>query len=148
MMTEREFLRDVLRGNDAAVAFVEMLGDVSQTWDDLVDADFEVEPARITTAFRIALLELPLQPFYAAHFQRLFPLVEAAVMDWLTANQLEAGDRHDRSVAFVIRDSLTAVVIAAAGIVGGPDWAIGRAAEIRRFFHDEALETYLEGLEP
>lgn len=144
-MKEREFLADVLRGEVGAIAFCELLGSVSQTWDDLFDRDTDASKDRVNAAFFNALIVLPRNPFYQRHFDSLHPLLEAAAMDWMSANDLEQGSEHDRTLAFVLRDSLVSVVIRCAAIVGGYEWAIARAAEIRRFFHDETLEQYIGG---
>ncbi|MNR64006.1 hypothetical protein D3C85_1865010 [compost metagenome] len=53
------------------------------------------------------------------------------------------GDHHGRTLAFVLRDQLTSLVVQCAGIVGGFDWMQQVSAEIRRHFHEDALDDYL-----
>lgn len=143
-MNEREFLLDVLKGNAEAVEFCQTLGVISQAWDDAIDTGATSE---ISGAFVSALITLPANPFYRDHFAELQPLIQASIIDWLTANELERGSPHDKTLAFVLRDSLTAVVIRCAAIVGGLAWAIANAPRIRRFFQQEVLSHYLRGLE-
>lgn len=144
-MTEREFLLDVLKGNPEAVEFCQTLGTISQAWDDAIDAGIT---SGISGAFVGALITLPANAFYREHIAQLQPLIQASIIDWLTANELERGSPHDKTLAFVLRDSLTAVVIQCAAIVGGLPWAIANAPRIRRAMQQEPLSHYLKGLEP
>jgi len=144
-VNEHEFLLDVLKGNHEAAAFCESLGAISQAWDDLIDTG---DAAGMNGAMTAALVSLPANPFYREHFTHLQPLVQASIIDWLTANELERGSPHDKTLAFVLRDSLTAVVIQCAAIVGGLPWAIANAPRIRRAMQQEPLSHYLKGLEP
>lgn len=141
--TEREFLLCALQGNASAVGFCELLAAISQTWDDLVDRDVEVTAAQVNEAFFRAVIELPANRFYQDHFASLHPLLQSSVYDWLTANEFERGDAHEKTLAFVLRDSLTAVVTQCAAIIGGHQWAIAMSPKIRRYFQDETLQKYL-----
>ncbi len=146
MKEQREFLDEILCGDAEAVALCEMLGGISQVWDDLIDGDAEVSAAEINQAFFAAIVELPANPFYFRHFARLHPLIASAVFDWMASNELEKTGSHDRTLAFVLRDNLSAVVTQCASITGGYAWAQQNAARIRRYFHDETLQDYLGGL--
>lgn len=144
-MSEQEtaLLMRVLRNHQPAVELCGMLARVSQVWDDLYDGD-PVSGEQINDAFVTLLLRLPTQPFYVEHFTRLYPVIQHAVYDWMTANEFEKGrDAHELSLGFVLRDSLIAVVTQCAYIVGGHAHAIQVAPEIRRFFHDEAIASYI-----
>lgn len=123
--------------------FCGLLGQIQQVWDDLVDGDKPVSVGQVNQAFFNAILVLPLNPFYCQHFAELQPIMRLGMMDWLTANQLEKGDDHDQSLAFMLRDSIVSIVVQSAYLVGGHDWAVAKAPEIRRYFHDEALADYL-----
>lgn len=141
--TEADWLLDVLRGNEAAVDLCLALGMVSQVWDDVVD---EGHSTHINQAMVAALVEIPANPFYRAHFDRLQPLVAMACFDYLASVQLERGSTHDRTLAFVMRDSYAAIVTQCAAIIGGTGYAIAQAPRIRRGVHDEPLSQYLGGL--
>lgn len=145
-MNERDFLLKVLKSHAAAISFCELVFAISQTWDDLIDGDVEVTKEQVNDAFFRAVIELPANPFYQAHFAMLHPLLQAAIYDWLTANELERGSAHDKTLAFVLRDSLTAVVTQCAAIIGGHQWAIAAAPEIRRYFQDETLQQFVGGM--
>lgn len=147
MPNEEQFLDEVLLGRNDAILVCRLLGQISQTWDDLIDQDRHVPPKAINEAFTAAVIRLPALPFYREHFGELQPLLRQCFIDWMTANQLErTKSHHDRSMAFVLRDSLVSVVVHCAFLVGGHEHAIAVAPRIRRFFHDETLETYIGGL--
>jgi len=143
--TERAFLQRVLKGQAAPIHFCESLFRVSQTLDDLVDRDKPVTDDAIYLAFWEALIELPANPFYRQHEPFLRPLMAAALQDWRDSVTLERdGEHHGRTLAFVLRDQLTSLVVQCAGIVGGFDWMQEVGAEVRRYFHDEYLASYLD----
>lgn len=141
---ERAFLQRVLREHAAAILFCEALFRISQTLDDLIDGDKPVTGDAVYAAFWEALIELPANPFYRQHEPFLRPLMAAALQDWRDSVTLErAGDHHGRTLAFVLRDQLTSLVVQCAGIVGGAGWMRQVSAEIRRHFHEDALGDYL-----
>lgn len=139
-MTESEWLADVLKDCTPAVDLCLALGMVSQVWDDIVD---EGTSPNINQAMFAALVEIPANPFYRAHFDQLHPLVSMACMDYLASVQLERGSPHDRTLAFVMRDSYAAIVTQCAALVGGAAYAIAQSVRIRRAVHNEPLSQYL-----
>ena len=141
---ERVFLQHVLKDNAAAILFCEALFRVSQTLDDLIDGDKPVTGDAIYRAFWEAMIEIPGNPFYRAHEPMLRPLMAAALQDWRDSVTLERdGDHHGRSLAFVLRDQLTSLVVQCAGLIGGFDWMQEVSAQIRRHFHEDRLADYL-----
>ena len=141
---ERAFLQHVLKEHCAAILFCETLFRISQTLDDLVDRDKPVADEAIYAAFWNALIELPGNPFYRAHEPTLRPLMAAALQDWRDSVTLEQyGGRHGRTLAFVLRDQLTSLVVQCAGLIGGFAWMQQVAVEIRRHFHEDKLDDYL-----
>lgn len=143
-MNQKELLYKVLRGNESAIQFIELLGGISQVWDDLIDGDDADGPA-VNGAFIDALCMLPRNQFYAQNFSELQPLIDSAILDWLTSNQLEdEGERTELSWA--LRDSLAAVIVGAAKIVGGMAWANEISKTVRLFVHDESIEGYRDGI--
>lgn len=141
---ERAFLQHVLKDNAAAILFCEALFRVSQVLDDLIDGDKPVTGDAIYRAFWEAMIDIPSNTFYRAHEPTLRPLMAAALQDWRDSVTLERdGDRHGRSLAFVLRDQLTSLVVQCAGLIGGFAWMQQVSAEIRRHFHEEKLDDYL-----
>ena len=141
---ERAFLQHVLKDHAAAILFCEALFRVSQTLDDLIDGDKPVTGDAIYAAFWEAMIDIPGNPFYRAHEPILRPLMAAALQDWRDSVTLERdGDHHGRSLAFVLRDQLTSLVVQCAGLIGGFDWMQEVSAQIRRHFHEDKLADYL-----
>ena len=146
MPDEAQFLREVLLGREDAVIVCRLIGQISQTWDDLIDKDRTVSDSEVNAAFTAALIRLPAQPFYREHFLELQPVMRQAVIDWQTANAMEdGGDGHDLSLAFVLRNTLVSFTVHCAFLVGGHEHAVKAAPQIRRYFHDETLEQYIGG---
>ena len=145
---ESEFLTAVLQGNGAAIEFCRTLFRISQALDDLIDRDTPISDARIYQAFWEALIELPANPFYRHHEMTLRPLMASALQDWWDATRLEQADNvHGRTLAFVLRDMLTGVVVRCAGLVGGFEWMQEKSVAIRLHFHEDTFGQYLEDLE-
>lgn len=145
--TQRDFLLWALRGDESAVDFCETLGYVSQVWDDIHDEP-SVDRWRVDNAFYHAMMVIPNHPFYVAHKEALEALLELTMLDYMTSNAFEHGSEHEKTLAFVLRDSLTAVVVYCARLVGGFGHAAEVAADVRAYFHNETLPEYLEGLKP
>lgn len=145
---EHQFLCRVLPNAPAAVAFCETLFRISQTLDDLIDKDRPVSDADLVSAFWQALIELPANPFYRQHELFLRPLMAGALQDWRDSVTLErAGDTHDKTLSFVLRDQLASVVVQCAYLVGGEAWMSQVSVAIRRHFHEDQLGDYLNDLE-
>lgn len=139
-MTEEQWISDVLQNCRPAVDLCLALGMVSQVWDDVVD---EGKSTGINQAMVAALVDIPSNPFYRAHFDQLQPLVAMACFDYLASVELERGTEHERTLAFGLRDSYAAIVTQCAAIIGGSGYAATQAARIRRVIHDEPLAQYL-----
>jgi hypothetical protein len=142
-MTEGELVHWALKGNSEAIEFYGLLAGISQTWDDLIDGDgVEITPEVVNAMMWDALVELPNNPFYARHFPRLNTLVQQTILDWLAANELEAGGTADKRVSFILRDSLAGVLVHCAYLTGGYEWANEIAPAVRRYIHDEDFDSY------
>lgn len=145
MTYEAGLIHWAMRENEDATRFCEQILFVAHLWDDLVDGD-EAGTDRINRAFWTALVDLPGNPFYQRHYAHLAPVIRRAAGDWMDANDLEKGASHDRSLAFVLRDAVHGVIIEAAYLVGGYDWMREVSMVIRRKWHDETLDEYVDGL--
>lgn len=140
---EHDFLVEVLQGHMPAVDFCENLFRISQIWDDLVDADKPVPAERVNEAFWRALITVNENPFYFKHAQELQPLIRAAIADWLDANAMEREpDAHWQDVAFTLRDSVSAIVIHCAYIIGGYHLMRDVSMAVRKRTYDEPLAAY------
>ena len=137
---QREFLLRALQGNIPAVAFCETLFSISQAWDDIVDQDKEYDVNKMMWE---ALVTLPNNPFYREHFDILNPFVQIAIVDWLDSNELCKGNVEQKAAAYVLRDTLTTIVIHCARLIGGYDWMMEISMEVRRELYNEPLNEYL-----
>lgn len=145
---EREFLQHALKGNAAAVLFCEALFRVSQVLDDLIDQDKPITGDSIYQSYWEALIDIPSNPFYRANELTLRPLMAAALQDWRDSVTLERdGSHHSKTIAFVLRDQLTSLVVQCAGIVGGFDWMQQVSKDIRLHFHEDSLSDYTHELD-
>lgn len=146
MLTDDEygFLNEALLGDQYAIEFCRSLFRISQVWDDLIDGDEAVDAESINAAFWEALVTIPLNPFYRNNFTTLQPLVQAAIIDWLAANDLERGSQQEQVVAFVLRDTLTSIITHCALIVGGYQHMRDVNPVVRRKLHDESIAEYLQ----
>lgn len=121
-----------LKGNSDAIAFILAIHEIVELWDDLIDKDNEISDATVNGAFYTALIGLPRNRFYSAHFVELNPILDQAIIDWQTATAFEArnnGDDVRRS--YVLRSGFVALTVMAAKIIAGLDWAMHVNIEIR-----------------
>lgn len=143
-----ELIKKICKGDTHAEAFLHAIWLISQVWDDLIDRDKKVEPARINEAMWLALVGLPRNPFYVSNFQNLNSILATSILNWEYANQLEAeGTDKALSIAFVLRSSYVDLLIMTALIIGGKSWADELVPAIRDSAHCEGFDGYLANLE-
>lgn len=136
-----------LKGDEPAVAFVSDILDVAHFWDDLIDGDKELSAADVNSAMWKALVRLHENSFFSRHKLTLMPLIKLAVVNWHTANSLEeSGDSRDLQVSFILRSSYSDIVTACAFLVGGRDWALDVASEVRLEASAEGFDAYMAAL--
>ena len=140
-MNEQELLEHVLK-DAGAIQFIKSLHKISQVWDDLVDKDKPVSREQIDGAFRLALIEIPQNPFYLFFIGKLLPVMESVIYDWQTATVMEQGD--ELMTPFILRDSLAGIIVYCAGLLYGPEWALNIAPTVRKWVHDEDFTKYVE----
>jgi len=113
-----------LRGHCEAIAFVQQVFAVFETWDDLVDQDSPCSADDINTAFYRAFVSIPRNEFYQTHFGLLNPLIETAILDWLASNKMEATKNIEAlRQSYVLRCTAQQLIVMCARIIGGPVWA-------------------------
>jgi hypothetical protein len=144
---QQRLLYEAVRGHADAIEFCITLVEVLHIWDDLIDKDKPVSPEKINQAFWKALVELPRNPFYAAHAHDLIPCLMTAIQNWHAANLMEATESEaDKGIAFILRSSYADIVIQAAYLIGGCAWARVVTPKIRREFHREGYAGYRANL--
>lgn len=146
-MTRNEFFLQVAKDNQSAAAFLAMVSEIAHTWDDLIDKDHEVTDFAISRAFTLALVGLPNNNFYSAHFSQLNPLLISSINNWIVANELEKMDTDEsKRIAFITRSAYTDLVTHVAFIIGGSDWVEEIGPKIRLFVHAEGWDAYQANL--
>lgn len=131
-MTIDDVLPKYLQGNKEAIDFVLTLHRIVETWDDLIDKDSPIKDADINRAFMRALIELPRNGFYQRNFALLNPIVEMAILDWLTANEFErTKDSEKLRTAYILRCGILGLTVMSARIIGGYEWAQTVNTEMR-----------------
>jgi len=145
-MKEQQIIAWALKDDPEAIAFCTMIFEASQVWDDLVDRDIPIEVEHINSAFWNLLVALPRNGFYRQHVDEITPIIMQSITDWHSANALEKGSDDEKNIAFVLRDSVSALLIHCATLIGGYTWARQVAVEIRKAIHNETLEDYKSSL--
>ena len=141
-----EKLNYFLKGDIAAVHLCLNLTYIAHLWDDLFDRDRQRSGQDINDAFRIALVDIPLNRFYLEYITDLRPLIMNAILQWEDANILDHGNDHDQHMAFMLRASFAQIFNYCAYLVGGPDWAREVGPEMRRLY-DESFDEYKKEME-
>ena len=145
MESQAAFLNRVLMGHPSAIEFCNLIGQITQTWDDLIDEDNpELSKADVNAAFWNLFVAMPRNEFYREHFDTLNPLLQAAIVDWLDSNELQQ-DRspQNKAVAYVLRDTWTTIVIHCARLIGGYNWMRQVSMDVRRYLYSEDMGQFI-----
>lgn len=123
-MMLKEHLARWLKGDQEAIELILLFHGVAELWDDLIDKDKPITHDAINSTFYAALVSIPRNGFYQRYFTLLNPVLETAILDWQTANTLEARRKdNDLSLSYGLRFTPLNLTTMAARIIGGPDWA-------------------------
>lgn len=134
-----------MRGNATAVDFLRSAFHVAHFWDDLIDRDKQISDAQVNGAMFQALVFLPRNPFYQAHFHDLNAVLANAITNWQVATQLERnGGVNGKRAAYVLRAAYVDLVTHSALLIGGMDWARDVGVEVRQLA--EPYGEYLTNL--
>lgn len=134
-------------GNPAAVGFILSFFDMCEVFDDLIDKDKPVTDEDIVRTLFNALVDIPMNPFYAQYRHQLVPVIITGINAWLDANKLERGSDNDKVFAYVLRDWYAELISFVIYLTRGREYLRTISMEVRTFFtHHETLEQYREGL--
>lgn len=138
--TTQAVISQALRGNEHAIAMINLLRFVVQIWDDLIDRDREVPDAHVHRAFYAALIDLPRNPFYRTYSAELLPVLTNVILNWHASNALRRDEKPAlRHAANVMRNRLADMVMICAAIIGGPAHAEAWASRVAAVVYDEPL---------
>lgn len=141
-------LREALLGDEAAVQLNAHLIEALHVWDDLIDQDVTLTAEDVSSAFRNALVLIPANSFYQRHFNELHPLLDVLILNWMTATAMERNPQSDLDlqVAFIIRSDYCNFLLKSMAIVGGFEHARRLWPEVRRFWHREGFDSFVQSL--
>lgn len=135
-----------LQGHQDAIDLCTLIFDIAHVWDDLIDKDKPVSNDDIHNVFWMALIELPQNPFYARFFTHLHPLMKMGILNWKSANALEASTTPEHKViAYALRLVITDIVTMCALLVGGRQWAEQVHLQMQ-LSSPESLSSYIQTL--
>lgn len=142
---EADFLQFALRDDFAAVEYCQIVFRASQVLDDLIDGD-KVSSLSVVNTFWEIMIDLPKNSFYREHVDTLVPMQQVFLQDWEDASNLEKLGDEGQNIAFALRDTVGGLIIHAAALVGGREWARGIATAVRKHVHEDTLDEYKEEL--
>jgi hypothetical protein len=139
------FLAEIIKDSDA-LAFLGIMGEIAEIWDDLIDRDKPVSNHEINRAFWLAIVGLQANPFYAKHQAMLLPLMAAGMNAFMDSAEMEHGDTQDRATAYVLRDAYLEVVSMVIGIAQGFEAMREHSAKVRRYLmvSHETFDQYIK----
>jgi hypothetical protein len=145
---EREFVRWALKGHEAAIAYCDIIFNASQMYDDFIDMDNPWNEEDIHSLMWSLLVDLVSNPFFMQFAPQLIPLHRQYLNDYRDSVILERdGSDHEKTISFILRDSVSTLVIQVAYMVGGKQWMDEVSLKARKVIYSERLETYKSHLE-
>ena len=143
--SRQELLHWAFKGRNA-IAYVNTIFRISQTWDDLIDRDRVPTPDEINSLMWDALFTLGENPFYISFQHQLCAVQKSAALDWFAANELEVIGARQKNRLDHKRQQM-ALIAFVATLLYGPKWGAEVATAVRRHTHDEEFEDYIGGLD-
>ena len=134
-----------LLGDENAVRFCMGIWRICHIWDDIVDGDNPTYE-EVCEAFRIALVDFNLNPFFDRFRYQLIPIMMNIILQWQDSNVLDHGSDHDKHMSYMLRAAPISIVNYCAYLIGGPEWAMKVGPDIRRILI-EPLEDYMKEME-
>lgn len=111
-------------GDPNAMQMYRMLIDMAHIWDDLIDQDKPVNEYAINSAFLIALVYLPANPFYQKIQPAVMPMWVTVVSAYEAANKFEREkDDHGIEIAHMLRYAAGQIIAYAIHVCVGQEKA-------------------------
>jgi len=130
-------------GNQSALNMYRLIVDLLHTWDDLVDKDKEVGEYNINSAFLIALVSLPANPFYRSIQDQILPMWITVVSSYETANNFERSkDEHGLEISHTLRYAAGQIIAYAVEVCLGREKAREVLPEVWKDIVFERFEEY------
>lgn len=124
-MVDESVKLDWFKGDQTALDMYNTVLMIAHTWDDLVDKDVEVTPEAVNQMMEMALVTLPLNPFFMANSSLLYPVLITSVVSYITSTKLERkGDEHSLELAHFLRYAIYMLPLMAMVIKGGTAYGV------------------------
>lgn len=124
-MTDIDERLEWFKGDQTAVDLYETVRVIAHTWDDLVDKDTEVTTEAVHQMMQMALVTLPLNPFFQKFSSTLYPVLVVAVVSYIASNKLEKkGDDHSLELAHFLRYAIYMLPLMSMVLTGGLDHGV------------------------
>lgn len=112
-----------LKDDKQALAYCLDLLYIAHLWDDLIDGDKHPSLEAINQAFIKSLAAIPNNLFYRQWQPILLPMMHNAMVMWLEANDLRAGDPDQRTAAFTLENAVVGILHFCILVKGSTEWA-------------------------
>lgn len=122
-----------------AVAWLLNLWDVTQMFDDVADKT-PIDRADLDRAIFAALVQMPANPFFAAHSSSLLPLLAMVILKWKASDDAEQEGKADEK-SFVWRAAYYDMVLAVVLLCHGSDAAL-KTAKLVMDMYGESFAEY------
>jgi len=130
-------------GNTDALAVFEMLITLSHTWDDIIDNDSPISHDEINTAFTIALVKLPLNPFYRYIQNDILPLWRMVISAYEAANSFESlKEPHGIEISHSLRYAAGHIIVYMVHVCIGDDAAKLVVTDVWKDIFFERFDEY------
>ena len=136
-----ELLNKVCLKNRDAIDFIQRIGKVFRTWDNVWDGDKPYTKEDLDDNFAELAFGLNDNSFFRRYRAILTAQIFIAWNAWKDSNVwIESGDRHENVCAWIIRDYCNEIVMLCAYLVGGVKHTRRVSLEIRKEYLIELVE--------
>ena len=128
------------KGNAIAAVYLGMISRCLRVIDDIYDQDHEVSREKLLEVMEYLFINIPANPFFIEHRERLFSQHISMWNSWMAANYLADGDETDKLYSHVLRDACNELLPIVAMLIGGPVHMRTISADIRTLFKKQLGE--------
>ena len=145
VVNESEIINGLCAGNEDAAAFMAIVADISQVWDDLIDQDKPVTAEDINRIMWSALIDLNENAFFVRYASQLLPIMKQAIIHWRTSCVHEqVPDAKMLKVSYIKRSCVTDIAVFVALLCGGVEHSVRWGVEIEKaVFRDDSFNDYV-----
>ncbi len=134
---------ELMSGNEDATRFMQIIGEWSHIYDDLIDKDKNVNDDKIHWVMWELLVNLQLNSFFTTYSSFLIPVIMTGILNWHAANEIEKnGNLEELRVSHSLRYSISDVGLMAMLLASGKEFADKNAKRARLMFQYDTWEHY------